>query len=493
MPSPTAGSIFSLFSATNTSLDALLSGVRWGNKVLTGSLTISYSFPQADSYWSTDTVSGYGNSSGSEEPWNGFSAITSGQQQQVQKILSMISTFTNLKFSQSVDNASLVGDLRFGFSSAVSDGAAAHAYLPGGSYNTGTQQGNAYAYAGDVWINSDDYGSFNPTQGNYDYMTLIHEIGHALGLKHSFEVDGEFRAIESSKDSYDFTVMSYSAIAGNQNSAMSYYPTTLMSYDVAALQYLYGKNTTYNNGDTTYTFTDTGNYNKVLWDAGGKDTIVYNAATGGTINLNPGSWQKLGKTLEYYDYSNRANDYSSRETVQILAGVTLENATGGNGADSLTGNSVANRLLGRAGNDALLGGAANDTLDGGSGNDILRGQGGKDGLTGGTGQDKFRFDTSLNASTNLDTIKDFSRADDIIQLENAVFTKLTKPGALSAANFKASTTGKAADLNDYIVYETDTGKLFYDADGIGSKAAVQFALIGISIHAALTTADFTVI
>jgi serralysin len=493
MPSPTSGSTFSVFSATNSNLDALLSGVKWGPKILSGALTISYSFPGVSSYWSTDSSKGYGPSDGSGEPWNGFSGFTSFEQQQVQKILAMIGTFTNLKFSQALDNATVVGDLRFGFSSAVDSGAAAHAYLPGGSYNTSTNQGTANPYAGDVWVNSENYWEFNPSQGSYDYMTLIHEIGHALGLKHSFAIDGGFRAISPGSDSYDFTVMSYSAIAGNQNSAMSYYPTTLMSYDVAALQYLYGKNTTYNSGDTTYTFSDTASYNKVLWDAAGKDTIVYNAVTGGTINLNPGSWQKLGKALEYYDYSNSSNDYSSRETVQILAGVTLENATGGNGADALTGNSVANTLLGRGGNDTLLGGAANDTLDGGSGSDLLRGQAGKDTLIGNTGQDTFRFDSALNASTNLDTIKDFSRVDDIIQLENAVFTKLSKLGALGSANFKASITGKATDLNDYICYETDTGKLFYDVDGNGSKAGIQFALIGTSTHVTLSAADFIVI
>lgn len=493
MPSPTSGSTFSVFSATNSSLDALLQGLKWGEKNLTGSLTLSYSFPTDGSYWSTDSGSGYGPSDGSREPWNGFGAFRSLEQQQVRNVLNMISTFTNLKFSEVAESASQVGDIRFGFSSSVSAGAAAHAYSPGGSYNPSTSQGTAYAYAGDVWVNSDEYWGFQPSLGSYDYMTLIHEIGHALGLKHAFEIEGAFEAISTDRDSYDFTVMSYSAIAGSQNSAMSYYPTTLMAYDVAALQYLYGKNTTYNSGNTTYTFSGTSQYNKVLWDAGGNDTIIYESTRGGAINLTPGAWQKLGQALNYYDYNNSANDYSSVQTVQILPGVTLENATGGNGADALTGNSVANRLLGRNGNDSILGGSGNDTLNGGSGNDTLRGQSGKDTLTGGTGQDKFRFDVALNVSTNVDIIKDFSRADDLIQIENSIFTKLTKTGALNSAYFKGNTSGKATDLNDYIVYETDTGKIFYDADGSGSKAAIQFALIGTTTHIALSAADFTVI
>jgi Ca2+-binding RTX toxin-like protein len=68
-------------------------------------------------------------------------------------------------------------------------------------------------------------------------------------------------------------------------------------------------------------------------------------------------------------------------------------------------------------------------------------------------------------------------ADDTIQLENAVFAKLTTTGTLSASFFSANSAGTAADSNDYINYETDTGKLFYDADGNGAGAAVLFATL----------------
>jgi Ca2+-binding RTX toxin-like protein len=58
-----------------------------------------------------------------------------------------------------------------------------------------------------------------------------------------------------------------------------------------------------------------------------------------------------------------------------------------------------------------------------------------------------------------------------------VFTKLSVTGVLAAANFRANTTGTAADANDYIVYETDTGLLFYDADGSGAGAALLIATL----------------
>jgi len=655
MPTSTGGSTWSLFSPTgNAGLDALLQGSRWGPVALSGSLNISYSFPAGGSSWSTDINSGYGSSSGSEEPWNNFHALTATDQAQVRKIFAMISTFTKLTFTELTESSTLVGDVRLAYSGAVSNSAAAHAYGPSGSYNTSTLEGSSYAYAGDVWINSDDYGSFAPTAGTYDYLTLIHEIGHALGLKHTFETDYDiynhpFNAITPSLDSYDFSVMSYSAVAGDQNSTMAagQYPTTLMSYDVYALQYLYGKNTSYNAGNTTYTFSAGKNYNQVIWDAGGNDTIVYAEPSTSVcrINLTAGSWQDLGNTLTYY---SNGSSSTSVYNVQILSGVTIENATGGGGGDTLSGNSVANQLTGNGGNDTLSGGAGNDTLNGGSGNDsmtggtgsdtyyvnssadqvietdasssggsdlvlsylasytlganvengrvvatgtasltgnglnnllyagsgnnvlaggtgidtvsygyaaaavtinlattalqatggsgsdtlsaiegvygsnyndtlsggsvanllygaagndrlsavagndTLRGGAGNDTLTGGSGADCFRFDYALNASTNKDSITDFAAVDDVIQLENAVFTKLTTTGTLSAYCLRAGNgVSTAGDGNDYLIYNKTTGYLYYDADGNGAAYAPTLFVV-LAAGAALTSADLVV-
>jgi Ca2+-binding RTX toxin-like protein len=87
----------------------------------------------------------------------------------------------------------------------------------------------------------------------------------------------------------------------------------------------------------------------------------------------------------------------------------------------------------------------------------------------------------------VDVITSFVAADDRLEVENGVFTKLTTLGLLSSANFRASSIGTAADDNDFICYETDTGKLFYDGDGNGSGSAIQIAtLTGAPL---LTSAD----
>lgn len=164
-------------------------------------------------------------------------------------------------------------------------------------------------------------------------------------------------------------------------------------------------------------------------------------------------------------------------------GSHVENATvTSTAAVNLTGNDLANTLVGNA--------AAN-TLDGGAGDDTLAGGVGNDSLIGGLGGDLFRFDAVLNASTNRDTISDFGVGDDTIVLLQSVFSALAE-GALPEEAFWASATAMAAhDADDRLVYNTSTGALYYDPDGIDGAAAVQFAtLTGIP---ALTAADFLLV
>ena len=168
------------------------------------------------------------------------------------------------------------------------------------------------------------------------------------------------------------------------------------------------------------------------------------------------------------------------DTVQTFTtwtlGANLENLIlKGTGAINGAGNNLNNTITGNTGNNILKGNAGNDKLIGGAGVDKL---------TGGTGKDLFLF----NNLSGIDTITDYSVTDDTIQLENAVFTTLITTGALAANQF---VFGTAVDSNDHIIYNKTSGALFYDADGNGSTASVQIALIGINL--ALTSAEFVVI
>ena len=151
-------------------------------------------------------------------------------------------------------------------------------------------------------------------------------------------------------------------------------------------------------------------------------------------------------------------------------------------------------LSGELGNDTLQGGSGNDTLDGDAGNDVLYGGAGKDVLKGGSGKDIFVFDKPLNKKTNLDRITDFSVKDDTIWLDNAVFKKLgkgslTKKGKLDKEFFVTDT--KARESDDYLIYNKKTGVLSYDADGSGSKKAIEIATLPKNLK--LTSADFLIV
>ncbi|MGO4839572.1 calcium-binding protein, partial [Rhizobiaceae sp. 2RAB30] len=141
-------------------------------------------------------------------------------------------------------------------------------------------------------------------------------------------------------------------------------------------------------------------------------------------------------------------------------------------------------------NNVIMGNGAANTLSGGAGDDVLYGGAGKDVLTGGAGKDAFVFNAALG-STNIDTVTDFSVIDDTIRLENAVFTKLTATGTLAPSAFVKNTSGLAADANDRIIYEADTGKLFYDSNGNAAGGSVHFATVNPNL--VLTNLDFHIV
>ena len=173
--------------------------------------------------------------------------------------------------------------------------------------------------------------------------------------------------------------------------------------------------------------------------------------------------------------------------------LNVENLTlGGTRSINGTGNTLDNRLIGNEGENALSGGAGTDVLFGYEGSDRLDGGTGSDTLKGGTGSDTFAFSSALGA-TNVDQLADFSVADDTIELASVIFTALVNAGPLAAGNLRAGAgVTTAADANDFILYNTTTGALYYDADGSGAaSAAVQFAIVGAGL--ALTAADFVVV
>ncbi|HYI48203.1 MAG TPA: hypothetical protein VEX35_07050, partial [Allosphingosinicella sp.] len=143
----------------------------------------------------------------------------------------------------------------------------------------------------------------------------------------------------------------------------------------------------------------------------------------------------------------------------------------GTAAINLTGNELANTIYGNAGDN------------------VLDGKGGNDGLVGLGGADTFQFTTALGAG-NVDFVYDFVHGTDKIALDDAVFgAGIGTPGTFNANAFHVGTA--AHDLDDRILYNSATGQLYFDADGSGAGAAIQFATLGTGL--ALSASDFQVI
>jgi uncharacterized protein len=243
------------------------------------------------------------------------------------------------------------------------------------------------------------------------------------------------------------------------------------------------------NGNVTYTPT-------ALWN--GSDSFSYSVSDGrggsatATVNVT------VTGSITGTDANNTLGGTNSADSIDAKGGDDTVDAGGGN--DYASGGAGNDRLTGGNGNDALNGGAGNDTLYGSNGSDILAGGAGNDLLYGGGSNgkgdgsaDTFVFNTALNASTNRDTVHGFeANALDKSALDPTLFSALLggTTSGVDSGEFRAGSGGNAADTNDFLLYDSATGSLYYDADGNGAGAKV---LLGnfVGLIGTLDAGDFT--
>ena len=253
----------------------------------------------------------------------------------------------------------------------------------------------AYAYypysntdkrAGDIHLNPNFEGSstnrFSGTPGNYGYMALIHETFHALGLKHPGNYNGsgtgEGPFLSPNQDNTTNTVMSYNS--------PSNYALTPMSYDLSALQYIYGAKSK-NPANTTYAFTNVYRYavdgvfqgstspiKQSIWDSSGIDTLDFSALSSSgsyRFDLNSGgilTTQSAYNSVSYTDRSTGSLYTTSQFGTTIAENVSIENSVNSRGSDRIIANSLSNRFLGYTfgtftGNDVYESTSASDVLE----------------------------------------------------------------------------------------------------------------------------------
>lgn len=444
-------------TATGTaSIDGLLMGAKWS-----APSGLTYSFPNSTGAYASP------NPSGSNEQASGFQPLSAQERAVMRAVLEgtaatgvmtygSFESFTILDFTEVSGSSGAVGaaDIRMAVSSAADP--TAYGYYP-----------NPASSGGDIWFGASEFGtggtSASPTPGSWGYLTGIHEVGHALGLKHPHDTDfasSGFGALPVDQDSLEFTVMSYRSYTGASTST-GYtnetfgYPTTPMMLDIQALQKLYRADYTLNDTNTTYSWSPTTGEMSVngvgqgapggnrifltIWDGGGRDGYdMSNYTNGVSVDLNPGKWSVTSETQRaILDVGFSGSVIKSRGTVfnallfnndtasliedavggagddTILGNLADNSLVGGGGADILYGDAGADTLVGDAGADQLYGsdtagtGTDGDLIDGGGGNDTILGAGGADTILGGEGDNRIdggAGNDSITAGTGNDSI-----------------------------------------------------------------------------------------
>lgn len=281
--------------------------------------------------------------------FTGWTPFTAAEKAAINAQLNYIETILNVDFVKVTGDSD--PDLNLG-----------QVTIPGSTVGFG---GNSIGFFGSQITRWDGFAVFDNTldlsQDNQINL-ILHEIAHAMGLKHPFEGTVTLPAAEENNK---YTVMSY-----DENPDNNEFGDGLMLYDVFALQDIWGAavnnagNTTYNGprNDTVDT----------IWDSGGTDKLSASGITTDVIlDLREGKFSTFG----------------TYEDVVIADKTRIENATGGAGNDTITGNKLANEILGQKGDDTVNAGSGKDTVYGGLGDDTLSGQKGNDKIWGDDGKD----------------------------------------------------------------------------------------------------------
>lgn len=430
----------------------------WNGKYVIGQpAEVTYSFPK----WE-----GKFNQFGNKNPYE-FNEL---QKEHARKSLDACSDIANIKFTEvavgNVDGmkaSDVKTDITFG-----------NIYDPNGTFQAYATLPNTYAYgkdlSGQAWFSDYHYaGNTTPELGNYGRLTIIHEIGHTLGLMHPGDynagqnVPGYLKS-DYAEDSRQYTVMSYWDEYETGAHFQGAYAGAPLLHDISAMQYLYGANTTTRTGDDVYGFnsntgidyyTATDSNDKLIfsvWDSGGNDTFDFSGFyQDQLIDLRAGNFSDVG---------------GLQKNVSIAQNVTIENAIGGFGNDIIHGNDADNTLIGGEGDDIIYGHSGNNTIYGGRGQDTLH---------GGTGSNTFIYkEIADSLVTAADKIMDFKTGIDKIDLSTLIQDTFSS----KILNFVDNFTGNAGEATLSYNEVTNASELAINAYGYNYNPDFKIDIVG---------------
>jgi len=413
---------------------------RWNNPIdLQTGVIVTYSFATGDAIPAPSEGAFTADS---------FSEFTAAQRENFRDALAIYESVTGVTFVE------------------VSAGGMIDAYTASGSdwggwanYPIATETQTSF---GDVVI--DNTGDFD--EGSYAFTTMLHELGHAMGLEHPHE---GIYTLGEADDHFDNTVMTYEIYSRP-------FPSELGVLDVAALQYMYGgpmdtTGWTFTEGETYFEISGASSADEIMGVSGanlikgqkGADKI-WGRDESDKIYGNNGKDKLSGLYGDDYINGGKGNDtiygsvegggvfYYDHDTLiggsgndKIYGQSGNDFLKGGSGRDTLDGGDHTDTLLGGGGYDTLLGSAGNDTMDGGKGNDVLDGGTGSNTMTGGTGSDTFIF---KNASYQYwNRITDYTAGEDTLDFSETGFV------AEDVVHFQngSDTYVQVGDGNEYMI------------------------------------------
>ncbi len=463
--------------------------VTWnGNVGLHVPVIVTFSFVEAADLATWDATSPYAN--------NGYTSMTAAQRANFQDALAVDEQAAGIIFVQTASGQGMIN--------AMDTSGSGYGGWADVAYATPT-----YTGSGELIV--DNTGNYDA--GSYGFQTMLHELGHAMGLQHPWE--GNI-TLDPSIDDQAHTVMTYNVT----------YPYTaqLGTLDVAAMQYLYGAASAVSGWITSMaagvlTVTGSGTADTILGVAGqnilnggdGSDQLygrqdndTLNGGTGcdtlsgssGADVLHGGAGKDVLYGFDLVQQWAAGNDqlYGGGGADHLTGSYNNDTLIGGNGADVLDGQTGDDVLHGGAGNDRLFGdGTApyggNDTLFGEDGNDQLFGGANQDSLTGGAGDD------TLDGGSGSDTLVGGAGSDVLIGSGSNSTETLTGGAGHDVFQFSSADLGSQFVITDFkhgmdVIDLHGMGFSFADVQVSGNWLHIGALWIETAVAAQITTSDF---